>query len=94
MRLILVRHGETRWNRENRVVGHIGIALNSNGRRQVELLAKKFENDSVSAIYSSPLKRARETAAAIARFHRLKVMEDDAFKEMTPGKWRGSPLMR
>jgi len=45
MKLILVRHGETRWNRENRVVGHTGIALNSNGRRQVELLARKLENE-------------------------------------------------
>lgn len=89
MKLILVRHGETRWNRENRVVGHTGIALNSNGRRQVELLAKKFEDDNVSAIYSSPLKRARETAAAIARFHGLKVMEDDAFKEIDAGEVEG-----
>lgn len=89
MKLIMVRHGETRWNRENRVVGHIGIALNNNGRKQVELLAKKLENDSVSAIYSSPLRRARETAAAIARLHRLKVMEDDAFKEIDAGEIEG-----
>jgi broad specificity phosphatase PhoE len=89
MKLIMVRHGETRWNRENRVVGHIGIALNSNGRRQVELLAKRLENDNVSAIYSSPLKRARETAEAIARFHGLKVMDDDAFKEIDAGEVEG-----
>ena len=89
MKLILVRHGETRWNRENRVVGHTGIALDSNGRRQVELLARKLENDSVSAIYSSPLRRARETAAAIARIHRLRVIKDDAFKEMDAGELEG-----
>ena len=89
MKLILVRHGETKWNRENRVVGHIGIALSSNGRRQVELLAKKLENDSVSAIYSSPLKRAGETAEAIARFHGLKVMDEDAFKEIDAGEVEG-----
>ena len=89
MRLILVRHGETRWNRENRVVGHTGIALNSNGRRQVELLAKKLESDNVSSIYSSPLRRARETAEAIARFHGLKVMDDDAFKEIDAGEMEG-----
>jgi len=89
MKLILVRHGETRWNRENRVVGHTGIALDSNGRRQVELLARKLENDSVSAIYSSPLRRARETAAAIARIHRLRVMKDDALKEIDAGELEG-----
>jgi broad specificity phosphatase PhoE len=89
MKLILVRHGETRWNRENRVVGHTGIALNSNGRRQVELLAKKLENDNVSAIYSSPLRRARETAAAIVRFNGLKVVDDDAFKEIDAGELEG-----
>jgi len=89
MKLILVRHGETRWNRENRVVGHTGIALDSNGRRQVELLARKLENDSVSAIYSSPLIRARETAAAIARIHRLRVIKDDALKEIDAGELEG-----
>lgn len=89
MKLILVRHGETRWNRENRVVGHTGIALDSNGRRQVELLARKLENVGVSAIYSSPLKRARQTAAAIARIHRLRVRDDDAFKEMDAGELEG-----
>jgi broad specificity phosphatase PhoE len=89
MRLILVRHGETKWNRENRVVGHIGIALNSNGRRQVELLAKKLKDDSVSAIHSSPLRRARETAAAIARIHGLRVIDDDAFKEIDAGEMEG-----
>ncbi|TEU02634.1 MAG: histidine phosphatase family protein [Dehalococcoidia bacterium] len=89
MRLILVRHGETRWNQENRVVGHTGIALNKNGRKQVARLALALKYEKVSAIYSSPLRRARETAAAIARGHRLEVVTDDALKEVDAGELEG-----
>jgi len=89
MRLILVRHGETRWNRENRVVGHTEIALNNNGRKQVARLTRALKDEKVSAIYSSPLRRARETAAAIARGHGLEVVTDDALKEVDAGELEG-----
>lgn len=89
MRLILVRHGETQWNRENRVLGHTEIELNEEGRRQAERVALALREEEVAAIYCSPLKRARETAEAIARFHRVGLEVDGAFKEMDAGELDG-----
>jgi len=89
MRLILVRHGETLWNRENRVLGHTEIELTERGRKQAERLALALKEEKVTAIYSSPLRRARETANEIARFHRLAVVPDDAFKELDAGELDG-----
>jgi broad specificity phosphatase PhoE len=89
MKLILVRHGETKWNHENRIVGHTQIALNSNGREQVARLSRALKDEKVSAIFSSPLRRARETAAAVANAHRLEVVTDDALKEVDAGELEG-----
>ncbi|TET39500.1 MAG: histidine phosphatase family protein [Dehalococcoidia bacterium] len=89
MRLILVRHGETQWNRENRVLGHTEIKLNEEGRKQVESVALALREEKVAAIYCSPLKRTRETAEAIARFHQVGVEVDEAFKEMDAGELDG-----
>jgi len=89
MKLILVRHGETKWNHENRVVGHTGMALNNNGRKQAGRLAQALKDEEVSCIYSSPLRRARETAAAIARAQGLHVVNVDALKEVDAGELEG-----
>lgn len=89
MRLILVRHGETRWNQENRVLGHTEIELNEKGRKQAERLALTLKDETLAAIYSSPLRRARETAGEIARFHGLEVVTDDALKEVDAGELDG-----
>jgi broad specificity phosphatase PhoE len=85
MRLILVRHGETEWNRQSRIIGHTEIALNETGRRQAALLAQALRNEKVSAIYASPLQRTRETAAEISRVLGVKVEFNDALKEIAAG---------
>ena len=85
MRLILVRHGETEWNRQSRIIGHTEIALNETGRKQAVLLAQALRNEKVSAIYASPLQRTRETAAEISRVLGVAVKFDDAFKEIAAG---------
>ena len=85
MRLILVRHGETEWNRQSRIIGHTEIALNETGRRQATLLAQALRDEKVSAIYASPLQRTRETAAEISRVLGVAVKFDDAFKEIAAG---------
>lgn len=89
MRLILVRHGETRWNQENRVLGHTEIELNEKGRKQAERLALTLKDETLAAIYSSPLRRARETAGEIAHFHGLEVVTDDDLKEVDAGELDG-----
>ena len=89
MKLILVRHGETQWNRENRVVGFAGIGLNDEGRKQVKRLALALKEERVDVIYASPLSRAWETAQEVARYHDGEVKADDAFKEMDAGELDG-----
>jgi len=89
MKLILVRHGETQWNRENRIVGHTEIGLTPDGHRQVALLARALGEEKIDAIYSSPLRRAVETASAIAEQHGMDVVTDDALKEVDAGELDG-----
>ena len=89
MRLILVRHGETDWNQQNRVQGRRDIELNALGRRQAEAVAQALKAEHVEAIYSSPLKRALETARAVERFHRAEVVPLDDLKELDVGELDG-----
>ena len=89
MRLILVRHGETMWNRENRILGHTDVDLNEKGRKQAERLGVALKDEEVTAIYSSSLRRARETANEIVRYHNLEVIADDAFMELDAGDLDG-----
>jgi broad specificity phosphatase PhoE len=59
--LVLVRHGETDWNRERRFQGHADTPLNDSGRRQAGELAALLRSDGLSAVYTSPLRRAKDT---------------------------------
>jgi broad specificity phosphatase PhoE len=85
MRLILVRHGETDWNQQLRMQGQSDIELNELGRRQAEALALALKGESLEAIYTSPLKRAMETARTINRFHQIAIEVDDRLKEIDMG---------
>jgi broad specificity phosphatase PhoE len=85
LKLILVRHGETLWNRENRIQGHTDVELSDYGRMQVEKLALSMVKDKIDAIYSSPLKRAYDTAQAIARFHDTEIKVEPKLRELNHG---------
>jgi len=89
MRLILVRHGETDWNQQRRVQGLSNLGLNEKGRKQAEALAQALRYEKLDAIYTSPLRRARETAQAISRFHRVEVVSHDGLKELDVGEVDG-----
>ena len=86
-RVILVRHGETAWNRERRFQGWRDIPLSAEGRLQAEKTARALVACGAAAVYTSPLARARETAEIVAKPHRLGVTADEAFKEMSFGVW-------
>ncbi len=93
LQVILVRHGETDWNRERRIQGgNSDTLLNGNGREQAERLGLRLKSEKVQAIYSSPLKRARDTAQEIARYHGLEVHTDAALKELDAGSLEGVTL--
>ena len=87
--ILLVRHGETDWNRESRFQGHADTCLNDAGRAQVADLAHALEGMDFSAVYSSPLERAAETAKIIASKLGLEVRLDDALMEVDVGSWSG-----
>lgn len=71
--IILVRHGDTDWNVEEVFRGRADIELNETGIEQARLLAKYLESVPIEAVYSSPLKRALETARIIAGFRNIDI---------------------
>src|SRR5687768_16876002 len=87
--LLLARHGETDWNRELRIQGSSDIALNDLGRDQARALAEELAELALDAIYSSDLRRARETAEAVAAQHGLDVRLDPRLRERAFGSWEG-----
>jgi phosphoserine phosphatase len=90
MRLIIVRHGESEWNRTHRYQGQIDSALSELGLRQADALAQRLRNEHLDVIFSSPLQRARKTAEAIARFHTgVPFHDDEALLEIHHGDWQG-----
>lgn len=88
-RLCLVRHGETAWNTERRLQGHIDIPLNDNGLAQAEATARSLHGAAFAALYSSDLQRARQTAAAITRHHGLDAAPDQRLRERHYGFFQG-----
>ncbi len=90
VRLILVRHGETDWNRSRRVQGGgSDTNLNDTGKEQAEALASRLNPEAIHAIYSSPLQRALYTAQAIACHHQLEVQVEPALSELNVGELEG-----
>ena len=69
MILILERHGETQENKEGIFMGHLDTPLSAGGILQAEKLAKRLNAEKINFIYSSDLKRAKETAKEIAKYH-------------------------
>jgi alpha-ribazole phosphatase len=88
-RLFLVRHGETDWNLGRRYQGQSDVPLNDRGLRQAEATARHLAEKEISLIVSSDLRRARQTAEAIALRCKLPVQEDQRLREMSFGAWEG-----
>jgi len=89
VKVILVRHGETDWNRKEVFRGRIDVALNQNGRKQAQALAEATREFHIDAIYSSPLSRSLETAEAVAGIHCMSVKLADGFIDFHYGDWQG-----
>lgn len=87
--LILARHGETDWNRENRFQGHADPPLNATGRAQSIELAKALAGEPIARVYTSPLRRARETAELVAERLGVEIEPLEALREIDVGSWTG-----
>ncbi len=90
LRLLLVRHGETEWNRASRFQGQIDIPLNDNGRKQGEKAAEFLKQVPIDFAVSSPMLRPKETAEIILQPHSQVTLEFlDDFREISHGLWEG-----
>lgn len=88
-KLILIRHGETAWNAERRLQGHIDIGLNDQGLRQARALAQALADTPMDAIVASDLQRAAQTAEAVASRRGMAVQQDAALRERCYGRFEG-----
>jgi broad specificity phosphatase PhoE len=89
MELILVRHGETIWNKENRVQGFSDIDLNDAGLRHARQLALSLKDKNIHAIYSSTLIRAQKTTRIINQYHDAPIYLKPGLMEMNQGNFEG-----
>jgi probable phosphoglycerate mutase len=87
--IVMVRHGETDWNRDNRFQGHADPPLNETGRAQARALALELSGQDFAAAYTSSLKRAGETASILAEVLDLEFIPDASLKEVDVGSWSG-----
>lgn len=90
MRMIIVRHGESEWNRIHRYQGQLDAPLSELGLRQADALAERLKHEQFGTIYTSRLQRAALTAEAIANHHpTVDLVYDDALLEIDHGDWQG-----
>ncbi len=88
--IILVRHGQTEWNRVERFRGHADVPLNETGLAQAEATGRRVAAEwQPRAVYTSPLSRAVKTAEAIARHFALPVQVHPGLADIDYGAWQG-----
>ncbi|HET6976090.1 MAG TPA: histidine phosphatase family protein [Pyrinomonadaceae bacterium] len=87
--VLLIRHGQSRGNAERRFGGHTATPLSTRGRKQAEATALTLKSESITAIYSSDLARAMETARPLSKVTGLPVNGTTAFRERSVGVMEG-----
>ena len=88
-RIIAIRHGETAWNVDTRIQGHLDIPLNDTGLWQARQVARALAGEPLSAIYASDLQRAHTTARAIAEATGAPLVPEPALRERSFGELEG-----
>ena len=89
MRLYLIRHGETDWNRDRKIMGLEPIPLNALGRERVEMLARYLKGFRIPVIFTSTVVRARETSDILADLWDARLFDEQRFNESPYEKWVG-----
>lgn len=93
--LLLIRHGENEYTRTGKLAGWTPeVHLNEAGQKQAHALAERLHSARLAAIYSSPLERARETAAPLAQAKHLPIQISAGLGEVRYGQWQGQSLKR
>ncbi len=88
-RIIAIRHGETAWNVDTRIQGHLDIPLNDTGLWQAARVGEALADETVAAIYTSDLQRAHATAQAVARTTGAPLVTDEGLRERSFGQFQG-----
>ena len=88
-RLLLIRHGQTAWNKDQVFRGRIEIPLSETGVMQAEALAQRLSGEHISALYCSPLGRASLTAQLIGAPHRISPHSVEELTDFDYGEWSG-----
>lgn len=88
-RIIAIRHGETAWNVDTRIQGHLDIPLNETGRMQAHRLALALAGEPITAIYASDLWRAYDTALYVSRAVDVGVTTEEGLRERSFGEFQG-----
>ena len=88
-RILAIRHGETLWNVDSRIQGHLDIGLNATGRWQAERLGMALKDEPMAAIYASDLSRAHDTALAVSRHTGVPVQAEPGLRERRFGEFEG-----
>ena len=86
---MLVRHGETEWNREHRIQGHADASLNATGIEQARCLASRLAGTRIDATYTSDVSRTRKTAEIVVEGRGIEVRELSDLRERNYGRWEG-----
>ena len=89
MLIYLIRHGQTDWNRERKIMGTGPMPLSAEGRLSVEALAAALDNESIPVIYTSVVKRALETAEILSARWGSRVVEEPRLNESPYEDWVG-----
>jgi len=89
VRILLARHGETVFNVEGRWQGQADSLLTERGRAQAVELARAVADEQITAVYSSDLGRAADTATEVASVHNLQLNTDKRLREINVGEWTG-----
>jgi probable phosphoglycerate mutase len=90
LRFLLVRHGETEWNRVSRFQGGIDVPLNDNGRTQAQQAGEFLKDVPIDFAITSPMLRPKETAEIILKYHpKVELELQEEFREINHGLWEG-----
>lgn len=89
MKLLLVRHGQTDWNHNQRFQGQSDVSLNAIGVQQAIALRNRLSREHIDLIFASDLQRALETAKIIATHHVCEIHVDTRLREINFGAWEG-----
>ena len=89
MKLYILRHAETEWNREDRIQGQMDSPITREGEEAIATMARRLASVPFDCCYTSDLPRARKTAEGLLKFRSVPIIEEEALRELPLGSWEG-----